>query len=256
MGILLTFLIPALVLRYTNGTYQSPAFDPYYFQIIFMIAFPGLVAVQQLVQYGKGTPFPYDPTQQLVQRGVYAYCKNPIQWSFTVVFIPLAFFYTSYLLLAGALISIAYSLGVSNPQEYEDMKNRFGTSWQTYKQKVPSWYFSWRPKHLPEATIYFKRNCSQCEQIKKWFANKNTSNLHIQYADTYPGEALTQVTYVPANGSEEKSVAAIGSALEHLYLSYACLGWFMKFPIIRPLLQLLVDSMGLEEEGEDCSLPK
>lgn len=48
-------------------------------QLFFIVTFPALIAVSDLVSKGKGTPFPYDKTQHLVQTGVYAYCKNPIQ---------------------------------------------------------------------------------------------------------------------------------------------------------------------------------
>ena len=219
-----------------------------------MIAFPALVAVLDLIEKGKGTPFPYDKTQNLVTSGVYAYIKNPIQWSFTILFIPLAIYHESYLLLLGSVISLAYTIGVSNPQEYEDMKGRFAINWNNYKKSVPSWYFQWNPKQISLGTIYFKKDCNQCEEIKKWFENKKTINLKIDFSENYKGEELLQVTYKNHLGQEYKSVKAIAYALEHINLGYASLGWFMRFPIISYIIQSIIDALGFSEEKSSCKI--
>lgn len=254
MAAFLLIVIPFSVKVYQTGTFQFQKFSSIYFQIIFMIAFPALVAILDLIEKGKGTPFPYDKTQNLVTSGVYAYIKNPIQWSFTILFIPLAIYHESYLLLLGSVISLAYTIGVSNPQEYEDMKERFGVNWNNYKKSVPSWYFQWNPKQISLGTIYFKKDCNQCEEIKKWFENKKTINLKIDFSENYKGEELLQVTYKNHLGQEYKSVKAIAYALEHINLGYASLGWFMKFPIVSYIIQSIIDALGFSEEKSSCKI--
>jgi protein-S-isoprenylcysteine O-methyltransferase Ste14 len=225
---------------------------PFTFQFFFILIFPSLLAVVNLVKKGKGTPFPYDPTKTLIKTGVYAYCRNPIQWSFTLMFIPLSIYYSSFYLLIGSLFSVAYAYGVSDFQEYADMEQRFGKSWNDYKNNVPKWRFLWTPKAIPRGVIYFDVNCHQCNQISKWFIKSKTLNLDIRSSCDFPKTTILQVTYVDHNGIEFKSINAISCALEHINLAYATLGWFMSFPIINYVLQLIVDSMELGQSKENC----
>lgn len=255
MGLIFAMILPHILIAYTTNDIPKYDFNSYLFQVILIIVFPSLVAVQNLVNRGNGTPFPYDKTEKLVQSGVYAYCKNPIQWSFTLLFIPLSIYYNSYLLLLGSLISIAYTFGVSNYQENNDMKLRFGKEWENYSKKTPSWRFLWKPKNISNGTIYFKKDCTQCEEIKKWFENKKPRNLSIKYSLSYKESTLLQVTYVDIYGLEHKSIKAISRGLEHTNLAYACIGWFMNFPIINHILQTIIDSMDFNNVKE-CELPK
>ncbi len=254
MSLLFLLIIPFIAITYTNEQFVLPEFNSYLFQIVFIITFPSLVAVIDLTRIGKGTPFPYDKTKNLVRTGVYAYCKNPIQWSSTFLFIPLTIGYNSLLLLMGSFISIAYTIGISNPQEYQDMKARYNSDWLKYKKSVPSWWFLWKPKSIPTATIYFRENCDQCEQIRLWFLNRKPSNLNIEYSNTYKGNELLNVTYIDSFNNNYGSIYAIANALEHINLAYASLGWFMRFPIIRPFLQLIVAIMNFEKNEKECTI--
>jgi hypothetical protein len=193
---------------------------PYLFQFLLIIAFPALVAVHDLVKKGKGTPFPYDPTEHLVRTGVYAYIKNPIQWSFTLMFIPISFYYDSYYFLLG----------------------------------VPSWRFLWKPINIPYGEIYFDDDCNQCSQIKKWFQSFKSTKLHIKSKSEYPKDQILQVTYIDHNGLEYKGVRAIACAMEHINLAYASLAWFMRMPIINQVLQIIIDTMGVGNTIERCEL--
>ncbi len=253
MILFLTVAIPFIVKQYAGPNNEFGAFSIIWFQVFLIIAFPSLIAVIDLVIKGQGTPFPYDKTKKLVRTGVYAYIKNPIQWSFTWLFIPLAIYHESLLLLSGTLISILYTLGVSYPQEQEDMHQRFGDSWVLYKEKTPSWRFLWRPTSMPKGKIYFKKDCHECEDIKLWFEKQDIDNLEICYSFDYQGEELLQVTYVHHLGYEYNSVEAIAHALEHINLAYASLGWLMRFPIIKFLLQTIIDALGYSDQ-QDCNL--
>ncbi|MBD0400554.1 isoprenylcysteine carboxylmethyltransferase family protein [Flammeovirga sp. EKP202] len=248
-------ILPFLLYMYQLLPYPSYHWSSIQFQILFIIAFPAFMAVQDLVTKGHGTPFPYDPTKQLVRNGVYAYCRNPIQWSMTLIFLPLAYYHQSPIFLIGCIVSIAYVVGVSEFQEYDDMEQRFGSAWSNYIKEVPKWYFLWVPSSIPRGVIYFDRNCHQCSQVELWFQNKNCINLEIKSASTYPGQPLTKVTYVDSNGNVENGVNAIGQALEHIHLGYASLGWFMRFFPVSYLLQAIIDTMVFDRD-EECEIKK
>ncbi|NQY29085.1 MAG: hypothetical protein HRT69_06395 [Flavobacteriaceae bacterium] len=248
MGLLILIIIPFIVISYTSNNFSFEKIRPYLFQLTFIIVLPSLAAVNDLVKKGKGTPFPYDKTTKLVQTGVYAYCRNPIQWSFTFLFIPLSMYYESYVLLSGTIISIAYTLGVSNPQEYLDMENRFENKWRTYKKSVPNWRFLWKPQNIPIGTLYFKKGCNQCEQVKKWFENRNACNLQIKYEYEFHENKLLQATYTDNNNNHYKSIIAIANGLEHINLFWASLSWFMRLPIIHHVLQAIIDSMDCNKQ--------
>lgn len=227
---------------------------PFTFQLFIIIVFPSLVAVFDLVKKGKGTPFPYDSTKNLIKTGIYAYCRNPIQWSFTLMFIPLSIYYSSFYFLIGSLVSIAYAFGVSDYQEYADMKQRFGDDWSEYKKNVPKWRFLWKPKAIPKGEVFFDANCNQCSQISKWFSKSKAINLDIKSSSKFHNNKILQVTYIDHNGMKFKSVNAIACSLEHINLAYATLGWFMRLPIINHILQLIIDTMDFDIKKDSCEI--
>lgn len=254
MGFILILAVPFLLF-----TYQSKSFilenNAILNQLIFIIALPSLIAVNDLYSLGKGSPFPLDPTKHLVQIGVYAYIKNPIQWSFTLLFIPLSILYKEPLLLIGLVTAIAYTIGVSNNQENADMTKRFGELWTNYDQNVPKWRFLWKPITIPQGTIYFKQDCNQCIELRAWFVMRKSSNLILKYAHEHP-ENIKQVTYTDYLGNNHSSVKAMAHAMEHINLGWACLGWLMRLPIINYVLQAIVNAIGFGplENIENCEL--
>ncbi len=254
MILFLLLIVPFSLLTYLQLPFNPFESSPFLVQFLLIISFPALVAVYDLVTKGEGTPFPYDKTKQLVQTGVYAYCKNPIQWSFTLCFIPISLYYNNYCLLMGVVVSIAYVIGVSDPQENEDMKQRFGEDWVNYATQVPKWYFQWTPKGIPEGKIYFDQDCSVCSEVKAWFEAQQGVNLQVLTVADYEGGGLNQVTYVDHKGRSYKSVAAIAAALEHSHLAYASLAWLMRMPPIRQLLQVIINALGWGERQTNCEL--
>ena len=53
---------------------------------------------------------------------------------------------------------------------------------------------------------------------------------------------MLQVTYIDYNSNSHTSVKAIAYALGHINLTYASLGWFMRFPGVCILLQCIIDA--------------
>ncbi len=250
MSVLLFGLLPYAVYQYVPFDYNLSSKEwMYLLQVVFMLALPALTAVRDLVTLGKGTPFPYDPTKNLVTTGVYAYIRNPIQWSMAVLFIPLAWWLSSLFLLLGSLMSLAYALSIAWVQEGADMESRFGGFWVEYKSRVPQFRFLWKPSKMGQATIYLKKDCLICQNTKHWFADKNPVNLNFRDAT----HDMRQVTYTDNNSNESKSVLAISYALGHLNLLYASLGWFMRFPGVCFLLQLIVDAT-IPPDESNCTV--
>ena len=260
--VLIIFMLVAIIIPHITKSFIASEFCEFnnstlLIQFAFIILLPALTATKDLVALGNGTPSPFDETTFLVQNGVYAYCRNPIQWSLTFIFIPLSIYYNTTVLLFGVIVSIFYTIGVSNPQENEDLFKRFGNSWVNYKKNVPSWRFLWKPKHIPKGTIYIKKNCINCEQIKSWFSKREAQNLNLVYSKEFSNYQLLQITYVNHNGKTFSSIKALSYALEHINLAWATLAWVMRFPVISHLLQLIVDAMGLKDEESDvCSIQK
>jgi len=239
MTILLFFIIPFTVHQYVSIDLDFTTKRLVYFsQVIFILALPALIAVRDLVKLGRGTPFPYDKTKNLVTNGVYAYMRNPIQWSMAVLFIPLSLFFKSPIFLLGTLVSIIYSFSVANIQEGSDMRLRFGNPWLSYKRNTPVFRFLWKPNSIGFATIYFKKDCSYCQDVKEWFVKRNPINLSFKDASDH----MKQVTYIDNNQNEMSSVLALSYAFGHVNLVYASLGWIIRFPGICFLLQLIVDA--------------
>ena len=240
MAFLLLTGLPFLVGHHIG--YSVADWSPFGLQILFILALPSLVAVVDLVGKGRGTPFPYDPTTQLVQSGVYAYIRNPIQWSFTWSFVPLALIYQSPFLLLGIPVSIAYVIGVSNVQEKSALQERYGQAWINYAKDVPVWYFQWKPTTIPTAKIYFSSDCGICASFRKWLAKKHPCNLIFMDAKAH-SSVLESLRYVGENGVEYSSVAALASGLEHINLFWASIAWMMRLPGILHILQIIVDTM-------------
>jgi protein-S-isoprenylcysteine O-methyltransferase Ste14 len=228
-------------------------FKPILFQVLLIVSLPGLLAVKELVIKGRGTPFPYDKTQFLVTTGVYAYIRNPIQWSFTFLFVPLSLYYESPWILIGSVVSLIYSLSIANQQEFDDMETRFGEAWVSYKKNVPSWFFIWQPKAIAPAQIYFKKDCSYCQELRAWLEKKQTYNLEFIDAHEYK-KHLTQVTYVDKEAREYSSLNALLNAVQHVNLFWASLAWVLMLPGINHLIQAIIDGLGLFDEAESCSI--
>lgn len=82
--------------------------------------------------------------------------------------------------------------------------------------------------------------------------------------ELHPTRDLDRITYDPGDGTaDEDGVAALARSLEHINIGLALLGWVVRLPLVRPVLQLIVDASGgaprtvrrtsSQTEGEECS---
>jgi hypothetical protein len=228
----------------------------------------GLSAVQEFAMRGRGTPIPFDPPRRLVTSGPYAYVANPMQLSMVLVVTAWGLVIGSgWMMLAGP-IAFAYSVGLASWDEESDLGRRFGTPWRSYRRYVRAWIPRLRPYHASldatsdadvasPARLYVAASCERCSEVAAWFAERRPRGLEIVPAESHPTRDLERITYDPGDGGrEEEGIAAIARALEHVHLGWALLGELVRLPLVRPVLQLIVDASGGEARRVNRTSPR
>lgn len=89
--------------------------------------------------FGKGTLAPWTPTQKLIIRGPYKYCRNPmITGVFSILLGETLILNSVNLLIFAAIFFIINTIYFIFKEE-PDLKARFGEDYQKYKENVPRW---------------------------------------------------------------------------------------------------------------------
>jgi protein-S-isoprenylcysteine O-methyltransferase Ste14 len=92
-----------------------------------------------LITRGGGTPFPLDPTRQLVASGPYRYVRNPQAVGTMLIVLGEVAVVRSTLLLLLIPLSIAYLEGLAAPFENRELRLRYGARYLEYRARVPKW---------------------------------------------------------------------------------------------------------------------
>jgi protein-S-isoprenylcysteine O-methyltransferase Ste14 len=214
-------------------------------QVLALPAIIGITAVQEFVERGRGTPFPYDPPHRLVTSGIYSYLRNPMQVSMVTLLTGLGLLLHNVWIAAAGLASIAYSAGLAMWHENSEVHARFGDAWRRYQKGVRPWLPRWRPWKTEAARLYVADGCGQCRQLREWLSKRSPVGLQIIPAESHPARDLERVTYDPSDGGpEEEGIAAVGRSLEHIHLGWATAGFMIRLPIVRAFLQLVADAVG------------
>tara|TARA_B110001454_G_scaffold36440_1_gene35954 strand:+ start:245 stop:733 length:489 start_codon:yes stop_codon:yes gene_type:complete len=95
--------------------------------------------VSLFIEYGEGTPAPFDPPRKLVIRGPYIYMRNPMMVAVCLVLSGEALLFASVPLGLWFLFFFGLCLILIPLWEEPDLDKRFGESYREYKQKVPRW---------------------------------------------------------------------------------------------------------------------
>lgn len=208
----------------------------------------GVSALQEFVERGHGTPLPFDAPRRLVITGPYAYVANPMQLAAVVMLVAWGGVLHSWWIALAGVMSWIYGAGVARMDEGVDLERRFGDAWVRYRRTVRNWVPRWRPAAAP-ARLYVAMSCRPCSEIAKWFAASGAVALEILPAEAHPQRDLRRITYELADDAAvgDEGVAALARAAEHINLGWAMLGFFVRLPLVRPLLQLLADLSGGEE---------
>ena len=220
----------------------------------FVLALPGLAAVQEFAVRGGGTPIPYDPPRRLVCTGIYRYIANPMQVSCALVMLLWAVALRSKWMLVGPLICVVYSAGIAAWDEAADLERRFGGDWVRYRAAVRDWWPRWRPFVAVEATVYIARGCEPCSRVRLWLEGRAPRGLRIVDAETLPAGLIRRMWYVCGDETVE-GVRAMARALEHLHLGWALVGAAMRLPVIASGLQVFADAMGFGPREVVCVAP-
>jgi len=249
------FLIPEIAFALRPGAGWAafldtpPTFRNIALQCIALLAIPGVSAVQELELKGGGTPIPYDPPKHLVVSGLYRYIANPMQLSGVLVMTAWGGALRNPWLVAAGAMSFLYRLGIAHWDEGEDMKARFGDSWQTYQRNIPNWIprlRPWQSAERPRSLLYVAESCGPCTQLRRWFEARGATGLEIVAAEDHPTRDLSRITYDPLDGSDpEEGICGFARGLEHINLGWALAGALLRLPGISHLIQILMDGSGL-----------
>ncbi|MDQ6828471.1 MAG: isoprenylcysteine carboxylmethyltransferase family protein [Gemmatimonadota bacterium] len=260
-GAIVLGVIPAVILAQTRSDWSALGARPSLVvgllaQLVAIPVLLGVSAVQEFAQRGGGTPLPFDPPQRRVMSGPYAFVANPMQLSLALTLLVWGALLDSWWVAAGAVIAFAYGAGLAAWDEGGDMERRYGPAWRAYRTQVRDWMPRWRPYHAhdaPPARLYVARSCGQCSAIGAWIAARAPVGLEIIAAESHPCRDLWRITYDPRDGTgDESGVAAMGRALEHINFGWAYAGMLLRLPLVRQLIQLIVDASG----GGPTRLPR
>jgi protein-S-isoprenylcysteine O-methyltransferase Ste14 len=107
---------------------------------LFLLGVPlGLVSGYYLIERGRGTPFPFDPTKELVTSGPYHYARNPQAIAMTLVVAAEIVVIQSRLLWIMLPATILYLEVLVGPWEERQLATRHGSAYLAYKRLVPKW---------------------------------------------------------------------------------------------------------------------
>lgn len=256
-GGLMLGVLPAIIIEQTGGSWAALLERParlggLELQGLMIPVVLGLTAVQEFVRRGKGTPVPFDPPKRLVTSGVYAYIANPMQLAMCLTLIGWGIMLENFWVAGAGLVGFAYGAGLAAWDEGSDLTARYGGAWTTYRQRVRRWLPRWRPRRATVARLYVAEECGQCQEVKAWLSKRRPVALEIIAAEDHPARDLRRITYEAGEealaehgeAEAEEGVAAFARALEHIHLGWALAGWTMRLPVVRGLLQILVDAAG------------
>jgi protein-S-isoprenylcysteine O-methyltransferase Ste14 len=246
------YFVPELVFALRPGAgwqplLQLPSWErQIWLQMVGILAIPGVSAVMEFAQRGRGTPIPYDPPRRLVTSGIYRYCANPMQLSCAAVMLVWAAMLRNPWLLLPAGFAIAYSAGIAEWDESEDLARRFGQEWLFYRMWVRNWRLRWRPHHVgPRATLYIASTCGPCSEVRGWFEARKLVGLVLVDAETLDEGSIQRVRYDPGDGTGAvEGVGGVARGLEHLNLGWALVGAAMRLPVVWQFIQLTMDAAG------------
>lgn len=241
-------LVPTAAFEYGDGSWARIGRLPLPWlvglaQVAGLLAVPGLQAVYEFAVRGGGTPYPWDPPVRLVTTGPYAYLANPMQVSAVALLGLLAAVAGSVSLAAAAVSAVAFSTSVAGPHEYDQLADRHGEQWHVYRTRVRTWWPRWRPyPGSSTAVLWLDLDCGACAAVAGFLRCRSSRHLTVAAAADHH-QPLRRARYVSDGGHDERGVAAVTRAMEHLHLGWAYLGWILRVPGIGWLAQLVTDAM-------------
>ena len=103
-------------------------------------------------KFGRGTLAPWQPTQNLVIRGPYRYCRNPMITGVLLILAGEGLFLNARPIAVWAIMFSFVNTAFFIFKEEPDMLERFGEPYARYKDQVPRWIPNLRPYKEDHAT--------------------------------------------------------------------------------------------------------
>jgi protein-S-isoprenylcysteine O-methyltransferase Ste14 len=246
---LVLWLLPSAVMARGDGSWSHLADDPLWrssgvLQLMALAAVPALSAMVEFTIRGRGTPYPWDPPSELVTTGPYAYAANPMQISAVLMLALLSVGTHSWSLVAATVGAVAFVRFVADLHERSDLVSRLGGQWLAYDAEVRPWRVRRKPYVAEPAALYLSDTCIICRQMRALVECTNPRDLNIRAAEGYTVAGLRRALYVGPDGLQASGLAAVARGLEHSGPGWAYLGWSIRLPVVRPMMQLLVDGLG------------
>ena len=250
---LLFGVIPAILVAQTGSDLLAPVLgrpdwlNALLVQPLIIAGVVGFTAGLEFARRGDGTPLPFDPPTRLVTSGPYAYVRNPMQIAAALGFAGLAMLVEQPLLWLGVVILASYGLGLAGTTEHSDMVRRYGDAWLDYCARVRNWWPRWRPyaSFSQLERVYIARSCTLCSALGVRLKALDPQGLSFVAAEAHPLRPPTRMTYDPLDGSPpERGVTALARTLEHVHLGWAVIAWFLRFPGLAQVLQVIIDAAG------------
>ena len=150
-------LIPAVILL-VGTAYGHPisVADPGRVRFWVALLFVGLGlclsvwTVTLFTRFGRGTPAPWQPPQQLVIRGPYRHVRNPMITSVLLVLLGEALMLGFWPIAAWMLVFFVGNAVYFPLVEERGLEKRFGSSYRQYKSNVPRWVPRLQPWKQPQ----------------------------------------------------------------------------------------------------------
>ncbi len=245
-------LVPLMAYSLTNVPIRVPSseWSVALAQVALLVGLPGLAAVRELYQRGRGTPYPWDPPERVATSGPYAYVRNPMQLAMTALIAVAALVVWHWPLALAALTALTFSVSVAEPHEQTALSRRWQDDWKLYVAEHRNWVPTWRPTFSGDgrAVVYVDGGCEVCRGVGEWIAARAPTGLQVADARYAPGPTMDRMSYrwIGPDARVDygvSGVAAFGVALEHINLGWAMVGWAVRLPIVGLLAQLIADAM-------------
>lgn len=139
-------IIPWLIYKESNTLFTPNIYHKPVGAILITIGLALFVWTVYLFRsFGKGTLAPWTPTQKLVIRGPYKYCRNPMITGVFFILIGETLFLNSMNIFIEVIIFFLVNTVYFILKEEPDLRKRFGAEYDIYKKNVPRWIPRIRP---------------------------------------------------------------------------------------------------------------